>query len=169
MKVHEILREQGNFGPADDMGIEGPYNMNRIEGPYDISTPNGQLDQPSSEQEEDESDVCERCHGRGLTTIYNHNFSGADADDQECPDCEGTGKISGGPYGEQEEDEDYTCNQCNGSGEGQYDGSRCYKCKGSGVIKPHEEPDPDFLRDRQRDSEFDGSGPDRSWSLGDDD
>jgi len=30
-----------------------------------------------------------------------------------------------------EEDE---CPVCSGSGEGMYDGSRCYKCKGSGSV-----------------------------------
>ncbi len=58
MKVSEILtqkiNETGNFGPADDMSINGPYNMNRIEGPYDISTPN-------AEQEEDDDDEEPKC------------------------------------------------------------------------------------------------------------
>ena len=31
-----------------------------------------------------------------------------------------------------EEDEDYVCPACNGSGEGMWDGSTCYKCKGTG-------------------------------------
>jgi len=30
------------------------------------------------------------------------------------------------------EDDDYICPACNGSGEGMYDGSTCYKCKGTG-------------------------------------
>lgn len=38
-----------------------------------------------------------------------------------CEDCEDTGKI-----------EDL-CSECNGSGEGMYDGSVCRNCKGSGV------------------------------------
>jgi DnaJ-class molecular chaperone len=28
--------------------------------------------------------------------------------------------------------EDYVCPTCRGSGEGMYDGSTCYKCKGTG-------------------------------------
>lgn len=37
---------------------------------------------------------------------------------------------------EQEEFEsDALCANCNGSGEGPYDGTRCIVCKGSGVIK----------------------------------
>src|SRR5271157_1388221 len=98
MKVKEIL-ETSNFGPADDMSIEGPYNMNRIEGPYDISTPNGQ-----QEQEEDD----------------------------EVP--------------EDEDEGEQLCSSCNGTGEGQYDGSRCYSCKGWGVIRHREEEDPDDQR-----------------------
>ena len=31
-----------------------------------------------------------------------------------------------------DDDDDYICPSCNGSGEGMYDGSRCYKCKGTG-------------------------------------
>lgn len=31
-----------------------------------------------------------------------------------------------------EDDDDYICPSCNGSGEGMYDGSNCYKCKGTG-------------------------------------
>lgn len=103
MKVREIL-ETGNYGPADDMSINGPYNMNRIEGPYDISTPN-------PEQEEDSED---------------------------------------------EDDGERLCSSCNGTGEGQYDGSRCYACKGWGVIKPREEPDPDYLRDKMIDDKMTG-------------
>lgn len=67
-------------------------------------------------------------------------------------------------YGEQEEDGDEEfglCSQCNGTGEGQYDGSRCGVCKGSGVIDNREKEDPDDQRDRMRDAEWDGSGPDR--------
>lgn len=32
-----------------------------------------------------------------------------------------------------EDDDDPICSGCNGSGEGMYDGSSCYKCHGSGV------------------------------------
>lgn len=33
---------------------------------------------------------------------------------------------------EYDEDEDHICPACNGSGEGMYDGSTCYKCGGTG-------------------------------------
>jgi hypothetical protein len=33
---------------------------------------------------------------------------------------------------EPEDDEDDICSACNGSGEGMYDGSTCYKCHGYG-------------------------------------
>ena len=33
----------------------------------------------------------------------------------------------------EEDDEDPICSWCNGCGEGMYDGSTCYKCKGTGV------------------------------------
>ena len=36
---------------------------------------------------------------------------------------------------EQEDDPNDICPACNGSGEGQYDGTRCSSCKGRGVIK----------------------------------
>ena len=38
-----------------------------------------------------------------------------------CRTCEGTGRIEN------------TCRDCNGSGEGRYDGSRCSSCSGRGV------------------------------------
>ncbi len=30
---------------------------------------------------------CEECGGSGLTTIYNYDGNGSDADDQPCPFC----------------------------------------------------------------------------------
>lgn len=36
---------------------------------------------------------------------------------------------------EKAEAEDYLCASCNGSGEGQYDGTRCSTCHGTGVEK----------------------------------
>lgn len=36
-------------------------------------------------------------------------------------------------------DEDVECGSCNGSGEGQYDGTRCMTCRGSGVIRDMDE------------------------------
>jgi len=38
-----------------------------------------------------------------------------------CEECEDRGYIEG------------SCGVCNGSGEGMYDGSTCWSCKGSGV------------------------------------
>lgn len=35
-----------------------------------------------------------------------------------------------------EEPEEVICSQCSGSGEGMFDGTRCYRCKGSGVERP---------------------------------
>lgn len=35
-------------------------------------------------------------------------------------------------YIEHEEDMDMICNVCNGSGEGKYEGTSCYACRGSG-------------------------------------
>ena len=34
---------------------------------------------------------------------------------------------------EREENDEYLCAQCNGSGEGQYDGTTCWRCKGRGT------------------------------------
>ncbi len=36
----------------------------------------------------------------------------------------------------EEETESDICTNCNGSGEGMYDGSTCYICNGSGSTKP---------------------------------
>jgi len=42
-----------------------------------------------------------------------------------------------------DDDEDEICSACSGSGEGMYDGSTCYKCKGCGV-EPRERQDDDY-------------------------
>jgi hypothetical protein len=47
--------------------------------------------------------------------MYEHDEYGGDVDDPEDPDGE----------------EGY-CPTCSGSGEGQYDGTRCWACKGKG-------------------------------------
>jgi DnaJ-class molecular chaperone len=36
------------------------------------------------------------------------------------------------------EQEDHLCPECSGSGEGQYDGAVCWKCKGSGTRNSRE-------------------------------
>lgn len=41
---------------------------------------------------------------------------------------------------EEEDDEDQICSGCSGCGEGQYEGTSCYKCHGSG-IEPVEKDD----------------------------
>jgi len=38
-----------------------------------------------------------------------------------------------------EDDSEQMCGYCNGSGEGQYDGTRCSHCKGKGVIYSKDE------------------------------
>ena len=35
-------------------------------------------------------------------------------------------------YAEEEDAEEGYCSSCNGTGEGQFDGSRCFSCNGSG-------------------------------------
>ena len=35
---------------------------------------------------------------------------------------------------EEQEEEEPICPSCNGSGEGQWDGSRCHQCKGRGTL-----------------------------------
>ena len=48
-----------------------------------------------------------------------------------------------------------TCPNCNGSGEGMFDGTRCYECKGSGVEKVLvEDAGPD---DGQDEEDFEGA------------
>lgn len=48
-----------------------------------------------------------------------------------CPEC----KEHCGIYDDEDEDEELEdmCSHCGGTGEGQYDGSRCSVCKGTGT------------------------------------
>jgi DnaJ-class molecular chaperone len=41
-----------------------------------------------------------------------------------------------------EDDDEPICSACNGSGEGMYDGSTCYKCKGYGHERPERSDEP---------------------------
>jgi DnaJ-class molecular chaperone len=43
-----------------------------------------------------------------------------------------------------EDDEDEICSACSGSGEGMWDGSTCYKCRGRGVEPPERMEDDDY-------------------------
>jgi hypothetical protein len=49
------------------------------------------------------------------------------------------------PPDDGEEYEEQYCGNCSGSGEGMYDGSRCWSCKGSGtewvLVEPEPEPE----------------------------
>lgn len=70
-------------------------------------------------------------HARGLTLMARND----EPEDDEAAVFE-----------EAEEDDDI-CIHCNGSGEGQYDGTRCRSCGGSGVERTErDEPDWDALR-----------------------
>lgn len=66
-------------------------------------------------------DCCEGC-GEMIDTDDYPDVYRRDLDNQcLCDDC----------YA----DTEVLCGQCNGSGEGMYDGTICYRCKGSGVLK----------------------------------
>jgi len=58
---------------------------------------------------------------------------------------------------EQAQNEPSICTACNGSGEGQYDGTRCRSCGGSGVERTErDEPDWDALRKERIERELMG-------------
>ena len=59
---------------------------------------------------------CIECDGEGKILDYDTDLW------VECSECEGTGEV-----------DDPICTQCDGSGEGMYDGTKCGLCKGSGV------------------------------------
>ena len=53
------------------------------------------------------------------------------------------------------DDDSDICGDCNGSGEGMYDGSSCSTCGGSGEYTSSEGPDPDWSREM-----YDHNNPD---------
>ena len=46
------------------------------------------------------------------------------------------------------------CIQCNGSGEGQYDGTTCSSCKGSGEVPAYEDEAEDYEDEEEYDDEL---------------
>lgn len=60
-----------------------------------------------------------------------------------------------------DDDDQPICGNCNGSGEGMHDGSRCYQCGGSGVATDfdaryeNECARADYLNDQAREREYD--------------
>jgi DnaJ-class molecular chaperone len=53
--------------------------------------------------------------------------------------------------------DDPICSACNGSGEGQHDGTRCYKCHGRGVEPvEHDDGNADELFERDREDRMFG-------------
>lgn len=62
-----------------------------------------------------------------------------------------------------EEEDDPICSTCSGSGEGQHEGSRCWACKGRGVVFLNEPDDDDnadaayeLQRERELEAEYGG-------------
>ena len=62
-------------------------------------------------------------------------------EDMRCPDCK---------KDEPDDSEPEICIYCNGSGEGQYDGTRCGYCGGKGTIS-HDMEEQEDRRDYERD------------------
>ena len=84
------------------------------------------------------------CDGWTVETLSNNIESafGMDLDGDECDDI--ARQVLGNP---DDEPERLTCLSCNGSGEGQYEGTRCRSCGGSGTERrERDEPDWDALR-----------------------
>ncbi len=63
---------------------------------------------------------CRACEGSGEMQIYPEYVQTGTFIDK-CKVCDGTGEV-----------EDLICPNCNGSGEGMYDDTKCSLCKGSG-------------------------------------
>lgn len=157
MKVKEILGEA-------TFTSHMLYNPNDDSGPYSMTNP-GNEDISYAEQEEQGEQFCLYFDKTGSGTGPEPVAGPFDSEDQaKAYAAEYEIPLTGDNYfidvyrGEPEEEEElelYNCNDCSGTGEGQYDGSICRTCKGSGVIDNRDtERDPDEARDRQQDRDI---------------
>jgi len=84
--------------------------------------------------------------------------------DAQREDCDGCSFYDVCDNPELRDDEDWgICSNCDGSGEGQYDGTICFRCHGSGEIGPGgartDEDAADHWRDYERDNKATGDWP----------
>lgn len=96
------------------------------------------------------------CDGWTVETLSNNIESafGMDLDGDECDDI---ARQALGKTGDEPDDEPLICIGCNGSGEGQYEGTRCRSCGGSGTERmERDEPDWDAMRKERIERELMG-------------
>ena len=89
--------------------------------------------------------------------IGGDSSEGADqeaAPDEAAPDEAGEDEVEEGRHND---DDDELCSNCNGSGEGQYEGAKCSSCGGSGTASrgdgDEDDGDADHYRDEKSDRE----------------
>lgn len=113
-------------------------------------------------REEADKKTCQKCKGQGhyTTKLKDLGRRGRDGVDDthivscDAPGCK-NGKVDPQAYYDSmgvKENSD-VCSQCNGSGEGPADGTKCLRCKGSGSSIPNgkltKHTDPDYDWDKE--------------------
>ena len=151
----EVTRDvRTELEEADSAGVERPFDEEReIERRVDKLTENLDIDEPYLEGEaEGVKYGISHLGGAALLWIYESPYTGLY---RQCSPCvPGAGDLDSpaDPFHDKvgvicydvppdwreqkpEEPTEELCGQCNGSGEGLHDGTRCGACKGLGVIK----------------------------------
>ena len=163
--------EQGRNGDAMDLSSSEPEVVDDQDGMMDLikrmtgggspqnQTQAGVMDEGGTSEGGASQPAMEKLDG--VHAAWEHaggdSSEGADqeaAPDEAAPDEAGEDEVEEGRHND---DDDELCSNCNGSGEGQYEGAKCSSCGGSGTASrgdgDEDDGDADHYRDEKSDRE----------------